>query len=141
MIRIVLDTNVIISALTANKPTPPLDILILIQNKKIIHATSAEILEEVEEVMNREKLVKRHKLLKEQVHNLIINFAQASYLTAGKISITVVKDDPDDDKFVDCAVESNAERIVSGDNHLLTLKEYKNIKIMTPGDFIKEFRR
>jgi len=40
----------------------------------------------------------------------------------------VIDDDPDDDKFIECAVASRAGFIVSGDKHLLKLKEYKRIK-------------
>jgi len=53
--------------------------------------------------------------------------------------ITVIDDDPDDDKFIECAVASRAGFIVSGDKHLLNLKKYKGIKIMKAGDFLSLF--
>ena len=48
----------------------------------------------------------------------------------------MIDDDPDDDKFIECAVASRAGFIVSGDKHLLKLKEYKRIKIMKAADFL-----
>jgi len=50
--------------------------------------------------------------------------------------ITVIDDDPDDGKFIECASESEAGFIVSGDNHLLKLKEYKGIRILKAADFL-----
>ena len=51
--------------------------------------------------------------------------------------IHVVKDDPDDDKFIECAVECGAEFIVSGDKHLLKKKKYKRIDIVNAATFLK----
>ncbi len=49
-----------------------------------------------------------------------------------------IKKDPEDDKFIRCASAANAKFIISGDRHLLALKEYQEIKILSPADFIKE---
>ncbi len=46
-------------------------------------------------------------------------------------SFTVIKDDPDDNKFIECAVAGEADFIVSGDRHLLALKEFHGIEIIT----------
>ncbi len=51
--------------------------------------------------------------------------------------ISVVKDDPDDNKFIEAAVEGKADCIVTQDKHLLKLKEFRKIKIITPDEFIK----
>ena len=50
----------------------------------------------------------------------------------------MVKDDPDDDKFIECAVVARARWIVSGDQHLLTLNEYQGIRILKVEDFLTE---
>lgn len=52
--------------------------------------------------------------------------------------IKIVKEDKDDDKFLECAHNSNAGCIVSGDKHLLTLKSYKHIEILSARDFLKK---
>ena len=50
--------------------------------------------------------------------------------------LNIVKDDPDDNKIIECAVEGSADYIISQDNHLLNLKEYKGIKIIKPEEFL-----
>jgi len=51
------------------------------------------------------------------------------------VSIAVC-DDPDDDKFIECAAAGNCEFIISGDKHLINLSEYRGIAILTPRDFV-----
>jgi predicted nucleic acid-binding protein len=51
-------------------------------------------------------------------------------------NVTVVKDDPDDDKFLAIAIVSGAEHIISGDTHLLSIGNYQGIEILTPADFL-----
>ena len=55
------------------------------------------------------------------------------------IKIEIIKDDPDDNKFIECAVTNNADYIISGDNHLLNLREYENIKILSPKEFLNYY--
>ena len=50
--------------------------------------------------------------------------------------VSVVQDDPDDDKFLALAIASGVEYIISGDKHLLHLGAYENIQIMTPASFL-----
>ena len=60
-----------------------------------------------------------------------------SIIVHPKSKFNVVKDDPDDDKIIEAAVEGKAEYIITQDNHLLKLKEFKGIKIVTPKDFLE----
>ncbi|MBM4045936.1 MAG: putative toxin-antitoxin system toxin component, PIN family [Planctomycetes bacterium] len=53
--------------------------------------------------------------------------------------LRVVKKDPDDDKFVECAMVGGASLIVSGDHHLLEIREYEGIRIVTPAEFVAWF--
>jgi hypothetical protein len=48
----------------------------------------------------------------------------------------IIKDDPDDNMFIDCAVAIQAAYIISGDKHLLNLKSFKDITILSPADFL-----
>lgn len=52
------------------------------------------------------------------------------------LALNVVKNDPDDDKFIEAAFEGNAHYIISKDKHLLSLKEYGTIKIISPEEFL-----
>ena len=51
--------------------------------------------------------------------------------------LKIVKEDPDDDKFIEAAIAGRADLIISRDNHLLKLQRYKNIKIITPEEFLR----
>ena len=52
---------------------------------------------------------------------------------------SIITDDPDDNKFLECAIESDAELIISGDSHLLNLKKYKTIDIVNVAEFLEIF--
>lgn len=58
-------------------------------------------------------------------------------MSPGILELDVVKADPDDNKIIACAVESNAQYIISGDHHLTDLKKYENIRIVNPDMFLK----
>ena len=55
-----------------------------------------------------------------------------------KIELNIIKEDPDDNIFLECALECEADFIISGDKHLLKLKEFKGIKIIKAKDFLKK---
>ena len=55
-------------------------------------------------------------------------------------NLHVVERDPDDDKFIECAVVGNADCIVSRDKHLLDIKRYRAIEIITPDELLKRLR-
>ncbi|MFN2292205.1 MAG: putative toxin-antitoxin system toxin component, PIN family [Anaerolineae bacterium] len=54
-------------------------------------------------------------------------------------NVRAVADDPDDDKFVECALIAGASSVVSGDHHLLELGEYAGIPILSAAEFIARF--
>ncbi|MCK4401242.1 hypothetical protein KAW08_02915 [bacterium] len=86
-------------------------------------------------------------MLGERIVNSILNITDKNF----KLSISlnavleqdvdghlIIKEDPSDDSFIHCAVQGNADYIISGDKHLLNLEEYQGIKIVKPADFIKK---
>jgi putative PIN family toxin of toxin-antitoxin system len=54
-------------------------------------------------------------------------------------NVHVVGDDPDDDKFIECALVADATAVVSGDRHLLELGSYEGIAMLSPTDFLARF--
>ena len=139
MILAVFDTNVLISALIAKKSTAPLKIYKAFITQQFLLIISPSIIEEIEDVINRENVVKYHKLSPQQRRQVIEQLVTLSYVTLGVVAIdeTIIKKDPKDDKFIYAAIEGGANYIVSGDHHLLNIKEYKGIKIVTPASFLK----
>ena len=136
-LRVVVDTNVLISGLFGIKDSPSSQILKAIRSQKIILVTSPVILEEVGEVINREKIVKLTKMAPGERVEFIDKLIERSEVTAGKQLLQEVGRDIKDDKFLACAVETKADYIITGDQDLLVLKAYEGIKIMTPREFLK----
>ncbi len=138
MIRVVLDTNILVSALITKKPSAPIQLYKAFINQQILLITSPSILAEVEDVINRENIVKYHKLIPAQRQEILKQLIILCYVTletSPKDEI-VIKNDPKDDKFILAALEGKANYIVSGDHHLLDMKEYKGIKILNPNEFL-----
>jgi uncharacterized protein len=134
--KVVLDTNVVISAGISSDGNPA-KIFELFLLEKIINYTTYEIIREIENVMQREKIT---KILSVDGRKFVLeNFKQFSILIKPTISINKVEEDPDDDKFLECAISANIDYIISGDEHLLKLKEFRGIYILNPTEFLEKF--
>jgi len=85
------------------------------------------------------KLKTKFKLAEEDVNQILLDFSTFSLPVKINKQLIVVQDDPDDNKFIECALECKANYIISGDTHLLNLKEYEGIKIIKSSEFLKVF--
>ena len=134
-LRVVIDTNVFISSFFGGIPR---DIINLWKDGEIVLCLSQSIVEEYIEVLNRLGLKDKNALLK-----LIRLFAEGynSVFAASTPELKVVKNDPDDNKFIECAVELESRVIVSGDKHLTDIKKYLEIEIVSPREFMERFGR
>ena len=132
--KIVLDTNVIVSGILFGG-NPRSVIQSVIEGRSILYI-STPILEEIEAVLLRPKF----KLNTSIVRNLVYEIEQISIFAESKKAINIVKKDPDDNKFIECAIASNSEFIISGDVHLLEIKKYRKIKIITPQEYLMGVR-
>ncbi len=135
MIRVVLDTNIIVSATILRKGHSA-QVLDLWREEKIELAVSLPILEEMGKVLKRARIIRQQSMTQQDVKTLIEGFRESGVLTSGRLDLEVVREDPEDDKFIICAVEAGADYIVSGDTHLLKLKEYQGIRIVPPREFL-----
>jgi putative PIN family toxin of toxin-antitoxin system len=138
-IKVTLDTNILISGSFWKGDS--YKILLLIETQQIICILSPNIIEEYKEVMESEEITEKI-FNKNLAINKIINYI---ILTATIISPTsklkVVKKDPDDNKIIECAVEGKSDFIITNDKHLLNLKKYKKIKIITPEEFLRKLEK
>jgi len=130
--KVVLDTNVFVSGIFfAGVPGQVLEAW---HDSKILLVLSAEIFEEYFEVLHR--LEKRYSPVeKEPILELLL--AGAEIVTV-PLSDKQISADPDDDKFIACALASKAKVIISGDKHLLDMDGFKGLKIIKPSKFIKK---
>jgi putative PIN family toxin of toxin-antitoxin system len=133
--KVVIDTNTLISAFGWGGN--PREVLRLLEKRKIINYTSAELLDELKRVISYPKLRFSNSL-----QNQIIEFVLLySEIVEPREKLLVVKDDPEDNRILECALEPGAEFIVSGDMHILNLKEYRGIKIVTAAELIKHIKQ
>ena len=140
MVRVVLDTNVIVSATILRKDHPA-QVLDLWRKGEVEVAISPSILKEVKDVLRRPRIARRQWLNKEEVEALIRRLGQSCILTPGRLALRVVEEDPEDDKFIVCALEAKADYIISGDLHLRNLGKYRGVKIVSPREFLEAMRR
>ena len=134
MIKVVLDTNVLVSGLLWEGL--PNRILTLIKQGEVILHISPEIVEELEAVLKRDKFRDRVQDLETDVEELISSILATARIYSVEITVEVIKEDPDDNMFLACALCSGAGYIISGDKHLLDLGFYKGIKILSPSEFL-----
>ncbi|MFA4934434.1 MAG: putative toxin-antitoxin system toxin component, PIN family [Candidatus Methanoperedens sp.] len=126
MIRLVIDTNVFVSALISTKSIPAL--LLDEVGKKYTLFISKEILGEVEDVISRKKF----GFTTQKISSAMEAILSFSEIINPGIKVDVIKSDHDDNKILECAIACGASYIVSGDSHLLDLREYGSIKIINP---------
>lgn len=139
MILAVLDANVVVSAILSPKGIPA-KVLTAWREERFHLLSSAAILEEIERVLHYPKIVKRHRWPEECIQTFIEDLAYLAIPTPGKLRLNVIKDDPADDRYLECAVEGEADYIVSGDRHLLDLQEYQGIQVLSPRAFLEALK-
>lgn len=139
-LKAVIDTNVLVSA-TFRKLSPiPNHIYKLLKKQQFFLVTSPQILEEVDDVINRDYIIKRTYTTKEDRKHYIEILIDISIITSGTTPLQTIARDLKDDKFLICAYEAKADYIVTGDRDLLDLGEYEGIKIITPRKFVEELK-
>jgi putative PIN family toxin of toxin-antitoxin system len=130
--KVVVDTNVFVSALIRPGSIPA---QILSHPAPFMLVTSEEILAELGRVFQYQRIQRRYNLSPEMIRNYILNIRLDSEVIQVARNVSVVAQDPDDDKFLACAEEASADFIVSGDPHLTVLESHKGIPILTPRQF------
>ena len=133
-LRVVLDTNVFVSALLAFNSTPGLAVRSAIL-KGILLASDATILE-LNEVLQRRKFARLAS--DKSVELLRIHYRKSVHLVKIVSPLRVCRD-PRDDKFLEVAVDGHADVIVSGDEDLLSLDPFQGIRILTPQAFLAAY--
>lgn len=133
--KVVLDTNVIVSA-TLSPTGIRSQVIGAWENGQFELVVSEPILAEYQVALDYEEVASRHHLTTEQVAELISELRQFATVVEPTETLSVIADDPDDDKFLECALAGEADYIVSGDPHLLNLQEYGGIPILSPREFL-----
>jgi putative PIN family toxin of toxin-antitoxin system len=137
--RVVLDVNVIVSAAISAGGSPG-KILDLWEQDKFDLVVSRPILEELERVIHYPKIQQKYDLPNEHIDKLLGLIGNQAITVNPSKKLTVIEKDPSDNRYLECAKEGNAAYIVTGNKHLLDLKEYNGIMILTPTGFLTILR-
>jgi len=132
---IVLDTNLIISALLSPQGTPA-KIVNLWEKGKFDVAVSDPLLDELERALGYERIKKYFRGTDFNRGIFILHLRETAILVKPQNRLEVITDDTDDNRLLECAVTSRSSYIISGDQHLLDLKEYQGIQILSPAGFV-----
>jgi putative PIN family toxin of toxin-antitoxin system len=133
--RAVLDANDLVSRFLSALGNPA-TILDCARDQTFELILSEAILAEFQAVMSYNRLRRRHHLSDAENASIVADFAEFAVLVEPTERLSVVLDDPDDDKILEAAVTGEAEFIVSGDQHLLQLKTFRGIRVASPALFV-----
>lgn len=135
-LRVVLDTNIYVSGVILNRGTP-FDILEAWRRQEYLLITSTAIMAEIERVLRYPHIRQNYTITDQDIGRLLHSLQAEALVVAGNYEVRGVSADPDDDKFLACALEGQADYIVTGDPHLLNLKQYHGIELLKPHEFLK----
>lgn len=139
MIRVVYDTNVILSGFLWRGNE--WQCMMKVEEGEVILFLNKEIISEIYEVARREKLarlIKKAKFTPEELLRKITSMGEIVDITK-KIDLLI--EDIEDKKFIECAIAAQAHYIVSGDSHLLKLKRFEEIEIIGAKEFLSRIKK
>ena len=139
-LRAVLDTNVVVSSLLSPLG-PSARIVDAWRHSRLTLISSPLILAEVQAVLNYPRIRRKYSITDEEVSKLLGLFRKHAIIVTGEAEKVkgVITADPEDEKFLACALEGQANYIVSGDHHLLDLKSFRAIQIVTARQFVEQY--
>ncbi|MGD0451857.1 MAG: putative toxin-antitoxin system toxin component, PIN family [Candidatus Bathyarchaeia archaeon] len=135
MLRVVLDTNVLVSAIISDGKSRELLRRGIANEFSII--TSDLIVKELVSVLNRPKF----KTSEDEINRIMHALIKSAEIVIVKSKLEAVKEDPKDNIIIETAYDGTANIIVSGDRHLLALKTFKRIKIMAVEEMVGSLDR
>ena len=137
--RVVLDANIFISGIFFGGKLRK--ILDLIEEKKITPCFTVTTLKELEYILSHEKFTQQRKLLSFAIADFLARLKDYSLIFPQPASIPkIVKEDLADNYLLACALMAQASFIISGDKHLLKLRKFHNIPILSPKEFLKKVK-
>jgi putative PIN family toxin of toxin-antitoxin system len=133
-VRVVIDTNVLISAIFwTGKPK---QLLNQVRLGRLTFLTSEILLAELREILTREE--KPFKLSAEEAERIVAAMRDPAEIVEPQQRLSICRDE-EDNRVLECAAEGRAERIITGDRHLLDLKSFQGIPIVTVADFLSQY--
>ena len=135
ILKVVIDTNTFISAVLFKGETNKL--VDLWQKEKFTFLISREILDEYIKVLSYPKFKLTSDEIKHIINTELLPFVEPYVV---KTEVDIIKDDPSDNKFLALAITGKSNCIISGDKHLLAIRRFRGIKIITPYLFLSSLQ-
>ena len=132
MLKLVVDTNLFVSALLKPQSNPTLIISLILRGDCSLCLTN-DIMTEYAEVLAREKF---KRLDRTKGNELLSKLKQLALWIAPKVSLHEVIQDPADNAFLECAVEAKADFLITGNIQHFPFKKYRQTLILTPAEFM-----
>ena len=135
--RIVLDTNILVSAFTSKlgHSAKIIDLISMLEEIQLV--SSEPILGEFKNILSRDEVKARFNYSTHDIEAFASSIRDASTIVKLKSNFKVIKEDREDDVVLNTAYSGRAGYIVSGDRHLIPLREFKGIKIVTVSEMLE----
>lgn len=133
--RVVLDANVLISAVISPRGNPA-QILRLWEREEFELVVSLPTLEELERVIHYPRIRERYNLSEEDIEQFLQLIGASATVVEPSVELSVIEKDRSDNRYLECALAAGASYIVTGDDHLLSLKECRGVVILNPAGFL-----
>ena len=138
LLRVVLDTNIVVSSLLSSKGAPA-RIMDAWRAMRFLLVVCPAILQEIRATLHYPRIQRKYGLSVEVIDELMALFARDALVVPGNVCVACgIPADPKDEMFLACAVEGQADLIVSGDRHLLSLGAYRGVPIVTAQRLLEE---
>lgn len=134
---VVLDTNVVISALISPRGAPA-QIYRAWREGRFAYVSSPPLLDELARALGYPRVRKYLAWTDEERGEFVEALAYTAKLVVPSIQLKVIDEDPDDDRVLEAAVAAGASHIVTGDRHLLDLESYEGVEIVSPARFLAQ---
>lgn len=135
MIKAVVDANLLVSAFISPLGYPR-EIAERWRRGDFILVTSREIVEEINRVLHLPRIQVKYHLAESDIQAFVLTLIHKSNCVSGELALKNIAPDPGDDKIISCAIEGEAQFIVTGDGALQQVKEYQGINIINAQQFI-----
>lgn len=133
--RVVFDTNIVVSGwLWSGAPHKAIAVA---KSGQITLVISEAMVDELKDVLNRPKFEHRLKIIAQTVDEVVSDYLQFTQVIEASPIIPTISADPDDDLVLACALSGIVDFVVTGDPHLLELRNFRGIPIITVNDFLE----
>ena len=140
MLRVVIDTNVIVSGILSRQGATA-EILNAWRERRFLLLSSPAIVAQIRAVLRYPRIHRKYPLTDAEIDQVISLIEHDALLVPGSADVAgSVPADPKDEMFLACALDDQAEVIVSGDHHLLDLGVYQEIPVLTARQFLERLQ-